>query len=279
MSFLQCIRRELHWWWTHPSLWWSMPVLLIFVTVLPHMVWFATGIKVLEVEGLWRLGVLAWKMGGRETLASNPMVPVNLLPMLDELMVLQVEDIWKMAVIPSLQVYAMTAMALVVTPVSVVNLRRDIDLGAIRAAKLSGLPVWSFLSAKLLIQGLVFALGQIICMFLALYLYQQGSERPDYFMYSDVGWWMAFMVLGLGLGLLSVMASWVLCLFFRNTATEVYTSSIFASIAVTLASILAQRMGWNGATMASLGAVAWGSIPLGIFLVASVLREKALYRR
>jgi hypothetical protein len=110
-------------------------------------------------------------------------------------------------------------------------------------------------------------------------MFQQGTGHPEWFAYTDLLWWWTFLGLGLGLGCWTMVMSWAMCLFTRNTATEIYASSIVASLAVMICGFVAFRFGWNQQTIGMMGFVLWGSLPPALGLLSVWMKRKGyLYR-
>ena len=282
MKLFQCLKRELFWWWSSPSLWLSFPLLLIAISIFLPLAWWATGIKVAEVEGLWRGAAMMWKLGGKRSLESNGILMMAIgqyMPLIESTLSLRVEDIWQRFVLPCLQVLSTLSLALVISPVAVAVFKRDLDSGAFKQVMLSGTSAFSFLSVKMLSLLLPLLPAQILAMTLTLTLYQNGSGHPEFFSYVDLSWWFSFLAIGLGLGLWTVAVSWLLCLIYKNDATEIYASSAVGIIATSAMVIGAQQFGWNAATMMIVAMICWLSLPLAIMAIGfTVSRSSYLYR-
>jgi hypothetical protein len=282
MKFFQCLKRELFWWWSSPSLWLSFPLLLIALSVFLPLAWWATGIKVAEVEGLWRAAVMMWNFGGKRSLESNGMLMMAIgqyMPLIESTLALRVEDIWERFVLPCLQVLSTLSLTLVISPVAVAVFKRDLDSGAFKQALLSGTPAFSFLFVKMLSLLLILLPAQMIAMTLTLTLYQNGSGHPEFFSHVDLSWWFSFIAIGLGLGLWTVAVSWILCLIYKNDATEIYASSAVGIIATSAMALSAQHFGWHVSSMLVIAMVCWLSLPLALMAIGFVVRRSSyLYR-
>ena len=198
---------------------------------------------------------------------------------LDQLMSMSIEDIWKNYLVPPLQVFSLLPLSMLVPPFAVTVFRRDIHHGAYKAFRLNGGHLKHFLSAKLVVQALMLAPMQGLSMALALYLYGMGTGRGVFFEFSDPIWWWCFMGLGWGLGLWTVVVSWLMCLVTHNGCTEVYTAMIASMLTGLLCVLVVKIWGWNTHTMLGLTAFVILTIPLLLGLIGWRMRSASYLLR
>ena len=276
MTFFQCLKREALWWFRSPSLWWCMPLLLVAVSLQPHFLWWGSGLKVKDLEGLWIWLAYSWNSSGREMLQSNGLLMMAVgkhFAELNRLMTMPIEELWKNYLIPPLQLFALLPLSMLVPPFAVTVFRRDIDHGAYKAYRLNGGSLMNFLTAKFAVQAAMLAPIQLLSMILALYLYSMGSGRAALFSLSDPIWWWCWMGLGLGLGLWTIVASWLMCLITHNGCTEVYTALIVSLLAGMLCLGSVRLWGWNVHSMLGLSAFLILTIPLMLLVLGCRMRS------
>ena len=265
MSWLSLMKREALWWWRSPSLWWSFPPLMLFVALKPHIMWLASGLEMKVVEGLWHTAKFGWSFGGRSAVEKNAFILNSAgidLADIDAIMNLPIEDIWSLYLIPPLQVFAMLPLAVLVSPIAVAIFRRDVDGGAFALFRLNGGHALKFLLAKFLVVAMILLPFQLLIMELSLSFYGQGSGRPELFLWSDPCWLLAWLGLGYGLGLWTVVVSWLMCLLSSNISSEIYSSMLAASFGILLAGFGVRAWGWNETSLLQLTACLWLSTPI-----------------
>jgi hypothetical protein len=253
-----------------------MPLLLVVLSVQPHFLWWSSGLKVIEMEGLWRFLTMSWNFSGREMLKTNTLAMMAVgdnFADIDRLMSMSIEDVWQTFILPPLHIFSLLPLSMLVPPVAVTVFRRDIDNGAYKAYRLNGGRLRTYLSSKFLVQGLMLAPMQLLSMVLALVFYADGTGRPIYFEISDPIWWWCWMGIGLGLGLWTIVISWLMCLVTHNGCTEIYTSLIAGCCAGLLCLGSVRLWGWNSECMLNLSLFIWLSIPVLLVLLGLRMRS------
>lgn len=270
MSWLSLMKRELLWLWRSPSLWWTFPPLLIFAALQPHILWLNGGLNMKMVEGLWSYVTLGWQFKGRSVALENAFIlnsaGVNLSD-IDAFMKLPVDEIWALYLIPPLQVFAMVPLAMLVPPLAVAIFRRDVDGGAFALFRLNGGHALKFLFSKFLVLALVLFPFQLLIMEFSLTFYSEGSGHPELFLRSDTCWLLAWLGLGYGLGLWTVVVSWLMCLLSSNISSEIYSSMLASSVGILLVCFGVRAWGWDASSILNITACLWASMPILFFIL------------
>jgi hypothetical protein len=259
------MKRELIWLWRSPSLWWSFPPLLIFIALKPHIMWLASGLEMKVVEGMWSYVTLGWQFKGRSVAQENAFMlsaaGVNISD-IETFMKLSVNDIWSLYLVPPLQAFAMIPLAALISPLAVAIFRRDVDGGAFALYRLNGGHALKFLLSKFLVSAIILLPFQVLIMELSLSFYAAGSGHPELFLSLDPIWLLSWLGLGYGLGLWTVVISWIMCLCSSNISSEIYSSMLASSFGILLASFGVRTWGWDVDSLIKLTLCLWLSTPI-----------------
>lgn len=259
-----------------------MTPLLFLLALQPHLFWYGTGLKVLEVEGLWRHMSFAWNMMGKRMIEDNAMLSMAIRPyqqQIDVLLATPIPELWQMYFIPPLQIFCLFPMCILVSPVAVAIFRRDTETEALRFLTLNGGSTLRLLLAKLLAAVLIFLPHQLGLLFASLSWFQSWTGHPELFAFGDHMWLWSWLGAGFALGLWSLLATWLTCLLSRNGGTEIYSSSVAGSLGLMLCLYAVKLMGWSFDTVFTITLILWVSMPLMLLVIWLRLRAKCFSLR
>ncbi|MBF0197640.1 MAG: hypothetical protein HQL32_08010 [Planctomycetes bacterium] len=271
MNFRRLLIRELQWWWRSPALWWSVPTLIIFVSLMPQLYIYLFGLDFTALEGLWNMLSTLYQWQGKKQIKEYSFLLAQYQPMIDAyeaLMLMPIKDLWAQYVVIPFQAWIFLPQTLVVAPLAVNIFKRDRDNGILMAHRANGNSVYAFLWAKLIANALPLLLMQIIAAFLYLWTLRLLTPHPEFFDFSDITWLIVFFGNGFALGLITILLCWWMCLISRNQSTEIYTALIAASALAAVALFILRYTGWNDTVLLCLSGGTYLSIP---FLMVPIL--------
>lgn len=277
MNLTQLISRELLWYWRSPGLWWSLPLVLLSIAMLPQIMWLGTGGDIALVENLWNYLTLGWSVGGRNMIESNAIAATVLqpyLPTLEAVMAMSIEEVWVNFLVPALQLFCLLPLSQVIFPLTVTIFRRDMGNGSFEMHRINGGSTYAFVAGKLLALLAILFVLQTLAMFVFLLTMQTHEARAHLFGLGDVQWLGVWLGLGLSLALWAAIMSWWTCLINSNGCTEIYTSAAIAIVGVLVCLVAVKLWGWNPSTLWSLTAGSILLLPLGLVPISLRLSQR-----
>lgn len=258
MNLKDLILRELLWWIKSPSTWWSIPLVILFTSLVPHLLIFSFTYNYCSIEELefrWDASINTYKFLKGFILEQNPVITEMLKPYMDDInqaIQLRSSDIWEKFVIPSLQAYNLFPLTFIIPPIAINIFSRDRNNFVFLQYRITGGSSLKFLLGKIISIFMILLVVQCITMFISHQLYAILTERGDYFVWSNPKWLLSWGS-GISLALLAVPACWSICLIARSEVSLYYTSLLLipALFSLVLFSMLLE-MDWTTHLLLSL---------------------------
>jgi hypothetical protein len=279
MNFWALLKREWLWWGKSPALWWSFPPLLLMLSLQIQIAWWASGLKVVELEGLWRYMGMGWNIYGKQMLQNNTMLMMALgdrFDAIEALIKMSPEEVWQVYILPPLQLFCLLPLPVLLPPLAVTLFRRDVQSGMLKMFVLNGGKPLNFLLAKFFSAAFLLLPLQCVCAWISMSLFIEGSGRGEFFDLSSQSWLLAWFGAGFGMGLWVLVMSWLVSLVSKNGATEVYSSMVVTSGALSL-SLLAYKYGQAEGFLFRLSAILYVSIIPMLLLLWLRIRSRSYH--
>jgi len=224
MNFKNCLLREFLWWVRSPSLWWSLPPLIIVITLTPLLMLQPSGVTLSDIEDLWDGIAQNYIHVIKQDTANFQIVIDMFFAPIEQYLLMPVEEIWQKYVVPPLQIWGIFPVAMMISPLAVALFNRDRLNGFYREHLLNGGNMFPMLLAKLIVSSVFLFIFFLISIFIYTHLLTKSSLRPEFFRLSDNIWLYGVLGGGLATNIFSMVLNWYSCLISRNNSTEVYTS-------------------------------------------------------
>jgi hypothetical protein len=248
MNFKNCLYREFLWWVRSPSLWWSLPPLIVIITLSPFISFFSAGLDLVDLEEIWdgisRDYQYYFKPKADESEVVKYIVEYTFAK-IDTYLMMPLEDIWASFILPPIQIWAVLPLAMIVPPLAVALFNRDRLSGHYKEWVLNGGTLFSVLLAKLMVSSAFLCFMLIVSNYIYVLILSNSSERPEFFQLFDSMWLIGVIGGGLTTGMITIVLSWYTCMFSRNGSTEVYVAMLASVLVVSLVFGLVKLFGWN----------------------------------
>ncbi len=278
MNFKNCLYREFLWWVRCPSLWWSLPPLIILVTMLPIFMISYSGMNLVDIEEMWD-GLGQTYIHYIKPKASEFDVVQNIVDLtfgkIESFLTMPIEEIWRIYILPPIQIWGIFPLAMMVSPLAVVLFNRDRVNGYYKEWLLNGGRIFPLLFARFLVCSMALFLMYSLSVFIYTEVLSASSERPDLFRLSDGIWFFGVLCGGLITGMLTVVVNWYTCLISRNGSTEIYTALLISNGLVYGLSYYVFRIGWTLDVILCYNALAGAFCVFALFPLSKLMeREK-----
>lgn len=246
MGLKSLIRREFAWWTRSLGLWWAVPLCILLIECFPLKIIWLYDIDFRYLEEQWSLLTGFYRDTVSQFSLLAPLMQMGgATRQWDGMLNLDPAEMWKNAVCPTLQMWGMLCLPLIVVPLAIASFNRDRESGLFLLNRVMGGSSLHFLLAKQAAMAVHFLWMHAISYVCILLFFRHATPHPELFRLADPLWLVSWFGSAISVSLLAVSVSWATCFVTRNNQSEIYNAMLVITAFSAGSLAIMARSGWG----------------------------------